>query len=71
MDRLLNNVKRDKRKSAADFGDERNAVLYFGRPDCEWIRASDYILNTIFKNYNDNASIVISTHLIAVSKCIG
>lgn len=27
--------------------------------------ARDYILQTILKNYNENASILISTHLIA------
>lgn len=30
-----------------------------------WIRTRDYILDTIIRNYNPSASVIISTHLIA------
>lgn len=45
----------------------RNAQLYFLDEPIAGVdpAARDYILNTIISNYNENATVIISTHLIA------
>ena len=45
----------------------RQAELYFLDEPIAGVdpAARDYILNTIISNYNENATVVISTHLIA------
>ena len=45
----------------------RNAKIYFLDEPIGGVdpAARDYILNTIIRNYSENALVVISTHLIA------
>lgn len=67
MDRLKTMSKGTKEKVQLILVMSRNADLYLLDEPIAGVdpAARDYILNTIITNYNENASIVISTHLIA------
>ncbi len=67
MDRLKTMSKGTKEKVQLILVMSRNADLYLLDEPIAGVdpAARDYILNTIISNYNENASIVISTHLIA------
>ena len=67
MDRLKTMSKGTKEKVQLILVMSRNADLYLLDEPIAGVdpAARDYILNTIISNYNENASILISTHLIA------
>ena len=66
-DRLKTMSKGTKEKVQLILVMSRNADLYLLDEPIGGVdpAARDYILNTIITNYNENASVVISTHLIA------
>ena len=66
-DRLKTMSKGTKEKVQLILVRSRNADLYLLDEPIGGVdpAARDYILNTIITNYNENASVVISTHLIA------
>lgn len=66
-DRLKTMSKGTKEKVQLILVMSRNAQLYFLDEPIAGVdpAARDYILNTIISNYNENATVVISTHLIA------
>lgn len=66
-DRLKTMSKGTKEKVQLILVMSRHAQLYFLDEPIAGVdpAARDYILNTIISNYNENATVVISTHLIA------
>lgn len=67
QDRLKSMSKGTKEKVQLILVMSRNAELYLLDEPIGGVdpAARDYILNTIITNYNENATVVISTHLIA------
>lgn len=67
MDRLRTMSKGTKEKVQLILVMSRDAELYCLDEPIAGVdpAARDYILNTIISNYNENASIIISTHLIS------
>ena len=66
-DRIKNMSKGTKEKVQLIFVMSRNADLYILDEPIAGVdpAARDYILKTIISNYNENASILLSTHLIS------